>query len=192
MIMRSIYFLSLLLTFATPALSQNKLEREYRVKQAVVPEQAIRFAAAITENRKLKWYREEGINRVSLEAKATINGQRYSIEFDTTGQIQDVEIEIPLYQIPESSRRVMISTLKEDFTDFKWEKIQVQYLGPEAVLLDYFTQKEGGTPPRTRYEVVIFGKRKGASDFYEWVFSESGAVISKVTVISRIADNLEY
>lgn len=192
MIMRSISFLCLLLIGTTSALAQKKLEREFRIQQALVPEQAIRFAQTITGSHKLKWYREEGIDQISLEAKVKVEGQRFSIEFDTSGRIQDVELEIQLHQIPENTKLAMISALKEDFTAFKWEKIQIQYQGTEAVLLDYFATKQGDVPPNTRYEVIVHGKQKRISDFYEWVFSESGAVLSKATIISRIADNLEY
>jgi hypothetical protein len=192
MTMRYIALFCLILSYANPATAQDKLEREFRIHPDVVPERAKSFAAAITGNSTLKWYREEGLEQVSLEAKAKVKGQRFSIEFDTSGQIQDVEVEIQLLEIPEHTRRTMITALKEDFAKFKWEKIQRQYQGTEAVLLNFFAQKIDSTSPHTYYEVVIRGKKKGLANFYEWVFSESGAVLSKATLISRIADNLEY
>ncbi len=172
--------------------AQNKLEREFRISSDEVPQQAIRFAESLVGSAKLKWYREEGIQQSSIEAKTKIKGQRFSIEFDTTGQIQDVEVEIPLFLVPESTREAMISAFREEFTTFKWQKIQVQYLGTSSELLAFFAQKQGSPSIRTQYEVVILGKKKGSNNFQEWLFSDTGVVLSKSIVILRISDNLEY
>lgn len=172
--------------------AQSKLEREFRISPEVVPTPAIRFAEALAGSNKLKWYQEEGIDQVSLEAKTKIKGQIFSIEFDTIGQIEDVEVEISLNQVPENIRQAMISALLEEFTSFKWQKIQVQYQGSASELLAFFDKKQASPTLRTQYEVVVQGKKKGSNTFQEWLFADTGVVLSKSMVILRITDNLEY
>ena len=62
--------------FSSKGLSHEKYEKESRIKARDVPEYAVAFFASLVCKRKMKWYRETGIERTSIEAKCTLSGQK--------------------------------------------------------------------------------------------------------------------
>ncbi|MEL7341524.1 MAG: hypothetical protein AAGM67_13685, partial [Bacteroidota bacterium] len=73
--------------------AQEKLEKERRIQDDEVPAAARSFIDSCMFGGTIKWYSEEELDGMSVEAKLKEVGYRYSIEFDTLGQIEDVEIE---------------------------------------------------------------------------------------------------
>jgi hypothetical protein len=108
----------LLLLFCTGSLafSQLKYEREYRISKEEVPEEALAYIQKIGFDKKVKWYREEGLKSWSIEAKTRDNGQLYSIEFDSLGRIEDVEIKIKWKEVHEEGKKAIEEVLRKDFS----------------------------------------------------------------------------
>lgn len=73
---------------------QTKYEREFRMSEKKVPQKAREFVHSMDFESKVKWYFEENLQGNSIEAKLKQQGQQYSVEFDTLGTLQDVEVEI--------------------------------------------------------------------------------------------------
>ena len=70
-----------LLLFPIVSKAQQKYEREYRIKSEIIPQSAKEFINSIGSDYKIKWYKEIGLNTVSLEAKFKHNNKKFSIEF---------------------------------------------------------------------------------------------------------------
>ncbi|MEZ4934623.1 MAG: hypothetical protein R2788_21160 [Saprospiraceae bacterium] len=74
--------------------AQVKYEKESRLKEKDVPSIALDFIDSLAVKKKVRWYLEEGFNRTSVEAKFKMDNRKYSIEFDTIGNLEDIEIQV--------------------------------------------------------------------------------------------------
>ncbi|MDX1410415.1 MAG: hypothetical protein R3330_19830, partial [Saprospiraceae bacterium] len=127
----------LLLVNASPSIlcAQQKFEKEYRIDRTEVPAPALDFLAQLPVTRKVRWYREIGLTQSSIEAKTKINGERYSIEFNVNGQIEDVEIERPWESVPGDVRSRVTAHLAGQYRRHKVTRVQFQYTGQPADLV---------------------------------------------------------
>ena len=91
--------------------SQQKYEKEYRITTEDLPTEALNYINAFPFDKKIKWYREEGLNTSSIEAKTRYKKQKYSIEFSNDGTLEDVEIKIPFKSIPAKTKSAITAEL---------------------------------------------------------------------------------
>jgi hypothetical protein len=181
------YLIFLLLGHCTSIVAQTKLEREYRVKPAMVPERAHYCIQKFNFDQPVKWYFEEGLNGKSFEAKTRHHNRYYSIEFDTSGVLLDIEIIIDRKEVDSLVIERIHSVLNEKFDKYKIDRFQIQYSGH----LDYiFRLMEKGDPSNLtiRYELVIKTKR----NLFEFLFSETGHFEQMAEIIPRSSFNLEF
>ena len=172
--------------------SQNKYEREIKIEKQEVPKKALDFIQTFPFSKKVKWYKEIGINTSSFEAKATSRRKKYSIEFNTKGDLEDIEIIIRKGAIPTTVYEKISSNLQQKFSSYGVEKIQVQYSGgPESVREKVISNKDSKNLI-TRYEFVVSAKKNGKYQKFECLFSKSGNLIQQQTILLKNTDNLEY
>ncbi len=171
---------------------QQKFEKESRIRYADVPTAARSFVDTLALGAKVKWYLEQGIDTQSLEAKYRRNGQRYSVEFDTLGNIQDIEMEVDEGALPPPLRAAIRRQLDADCTRHRVRKTQVQYTGSPAALLSQVSGQ--GTPAAlaTHYELVVKCRSVKQVELFEYLFDAAGQVRTKSTIIFKNASNLEY
>ena len=171
---------------------QTKYEREYRIEPTLVPERALQFIAALPFKNKIKWYREEGLNSTSLEAKTRHLSKKYSIEFDTLGKVEDIEIVISRKELPEDPRNAITRYLDSVHTRYRLRKIQLQYAGAAEALRALVTKGKTQERHAVNFEIVVKGKTDGRYRLLEYLFSEEGVMLRKARILLRNTDNLEY
>lgn len=189
------YFVFLWLIIFTPLnflCGQEKYEREYRIAENQVPENAIQFVEQFNFAKKVKWYKEEGKDQMTIEAKTKHQSRKYSIEFDLDGNIEDVEIKIPCKEIPKQTIQSIEDYLGQTYQKYKIEKVQVQYTGTEEALKRVEANSKSADDLKLQYEIILKGKSEEGYHQYEYLFSEFGEFIQKANIISRNTDNLEY
>ena len=176
------------------AYAQVKYEKEYRIQEVEVPQPALDFIKGIPFSKKIKWYKEEGLKKYSFEAKTKFNDRKYSVEFDSTGILEDIEIEIPFEKIPGVTRAEILQFFENEFQKVKLSKVQFQITGNLLLL-----QKKAAAPPMLSepglticYELIVRGKRAGRRELLELLFNEEGALIKESRIILQNTDNLEY
>ena len=169
---------------------QFKYEREYKIKVQDVPSQAFSLLNDIAFDKKIKWYKEESQDGTTIEAKTRYNGFKYSIEFDTSGQILDVEKTITFDDVDTSVKSLICEALSGTFETFKIRKIQ-QQAKSSAPALKQWIQGENSAV-EIRFEIVVEGERNQEEDQYEVLLSENGRVEKLAKIISRPTDNLEF
>ncbi len=171
---------------------QTKYEKEYRIPLEEVPMTARLFVDSLNFSKKIKWYYEENLLGNSVEAKVKSDQKKYSIEFDTLGKLQDIEIQLDWGEILPEVRRNITSNLKANFTSHKIYKIQIQYSGNPQNLLSLI--KRGTTKEiyTTRYEIVVKGRKEKKVNLYEITFTDNGEIIDIARIIFRNTDNLEF
>jgi hypothetical protein len=174
-----------------PALciSQVKVEKESRIKTDEVPDKAIKFVKTVGFDKKIKWYREESADSVSIEGKTKYNKQKYSIEFDTLGTIQDIEIKIQWTDLPEAVQHSVDSCLSHNFQTYQVKKIQEQFSGSDNQMSKFTETTDGLT---IKYEIVISGKSNGEIEWFECTFDQNGLWEKSRRIIFSNSDNLEY
>jgi len=174
------------------AFSQGKYEKEKRIRKSKAPTDAVRFIDYFTDE-KVKWFFEEGSEGLSYEAKFELEEHNYSIEFDTSGRVKDVEILIHLDEIEEITKDSVIGCFSYNFSEYRIQKIQIQYVGSEDQL-KLLKRSQGAYFGQYSivYEILVKGKNEGITKLYEFQFNQQGTVIRKQEVIFRNSDNLEY
>ncbi|MDA7717023.1 hypothetical protein N8834_00740 [bacterium] len=180
------------LVFANQMLAQNKLEKEYRLPIKEVPVKAIAFVDSLEFKNKVKWYMEIGMQEKSVEAKASKDRQKYSIEFDIEGRLQDIEIEKKWMEIPSLVREKIVCYLDTIFKKNTIQKIQVQYSGTNKNLWSLLTNQIKTVPYKIKYELIVKGSFLKERELYEFLFSEKGDFEKKTKIIFRSTDNLEF
>lgn len=172
--------------------AQEKFEKESRIKQRDVPQKALDFIESANIKGKMKWYLEQGLNRKSIEVKFQQNRKRYSVEFDTLGTIEDVEIELKATELPASLNNTINAQLQNDCIKYKIEKIQVQYSGSEEQLLAKLKNPASVQNLVTKYEVVVKCTSKNNVELLEYLFTDTGTVLSVSTIVFKNSSHLEY
>ncbi|MEL6593167.1 MAG: hypothetical protein AAFQ68_23920 [Bacteroidota bacterium] len=193
--MKPICLLSLLLLSLLSSQAQQgdtKFERESRVKPVEVPASAQDFVKGCQFAQRVRWYREESQSGLSYEAKVKSEQGRFSIEFDESGQLQDVELTQDWDQVPEKARLAIQSYLLKRFTRHRIQKIQLQWTGPEATLQALIRQEATNELYTQKYELVIRAQDQADTQWYEMLFSASGQLENAATFRLRNTDNLDY
>lgn len=180
----------LLLPFFSTA--QHKFEREYRIKSAQVPDLAKEFVDSIGPTACVKWFQEESKQGTSIEAKFKHNQRNYSVEFDPSGNLQDVEFIVQKGRLPATVRQKIQQQLEEAYTKWRFLKIQLQYQGaPNAVLISIH-QKKPSAGTAVFYEIVLKGKTSGMMHLYESTFDVNGTLLQTEQILQEKTDHLDY
>ncbi len=173
-------------------LGQIKYEKEYRLKTADIPLPARQFVDSLAFNRRVRWYMEFSQQGQSIEAKSRRDWQKYSVEFDTIGRLQDIEIEMKWKDLPEALQKNIEQNLEAEFERFRIKKVQRQFSGKSEDVLNYLRQRGNGNRPITKYELVLRGRKEGETEEYEYTFSADGKLEKRAKMVFRNTDNLEY
>lgn len=193
LIEKMLFVFSFLILFNLNGFSQSKYEKEFRIKEKDVPSNALSFVDSMTFGFKVKWYRELGLNHITIEAKTILNKERHSIEFCENGKFQDVEIEVDPTRIPHSTYSIIKEVLTLRHKKHKIEKIQIQYSGERDVVLKFMRENRINTQGITiNYEIVVSTKMDGNYLMFEYLFSEKGEYVQSKQIVSKRADWIDY
>jgi hypothetical protein len=189
--LRLTYIVFFLLAISVEITGQEKYEKEYRIKAHEVPDSALEFFNWDEFDTKIKWYYEEGLSVNSVEAKFKYGGEKYSVEFDTTGQLEDIEILIDEEFIPVYTRNCINKNLDSLFIRHKTRKIQIQYSGDISSFRSFISENDQ-EKFTTKYEFIVKGKKNKLWNLYEVTFDHVGKAMKISQIIFRNTDNLEY
>jgi len=111
-------------------------------------------------HRGVSYFVEYDEDTMCYEADFTYMKQKYSLLFDTLGNVIETEIEIPFEKISESIEKSIEEKLSMDLNKYKIEKTQiVDYRG------------------KLLYEIQVRGKKKKDVEFYEYYFNRLGEFV---------------
>jgi len=187
-------FLILLILFSisTILFAQDKFEKESRIQPKDVPPRALLFIDSLNLKTKIKWYKEEGLDKESIEAKFKLNKVKHSVEFDTYGKIEDVEIIVNWEDLESDLKDSIFFQLNIDCLSHKIVKVQRQFLGSENELLFQIKNRDVFEPLKIRYEMIIRCKYEKKVDLFEYLFNYDGKLISRSRIIFKNSSHLEY
>jgi sporulation protein YlmC with PRC-barrel domain len=159
---------------------------------ADLPEFALNFSSIFEDKQRIKWYLEESLDGKSIEAKYKRNGKRFSVEFDTLGNLEDVEIIIREKEIPSAAFEKMCLKLQEDCESFRIDKLQIQYTGVATALKAVSVSGNCLSNCEVRYELVVRMKKDKEVVSFEYLFNEDGTLEKRAEIIIQTSSNLEY
>ena len=190
--MKTYLLLFIVLFNLTSVYSQDKLEREYRIKQSEVPAKALGFTEHSFPDVRMKWYGEDNLNGKAIEAKGKLQGKLYSIKFDTSGVLQDIEMVINFNTIPENIRLAIQKNLEDRFSKFRVQKTQIQWVGNMDDLAALVKGENVSGTYSTNYEITFQGTRDRRSDYYEVLSNDKGELIRESKIVQRNNHHLIY
>jgi hypothetical protein len=187
-------YLLLLLAFSLNA--QKKVEKERRVDREEVPEEALEWFEDAYEDvyedaGKVRWYFERSNQGESYEAKLKWKGHKHSVEFSTTGVIEDIEILISTDELPEQTRETLLGYFDTHYKKYRIRKIQRQLNGESDDLEDVIDEDET-EDILVRYEIEFYGKTAKQKELYEGLFDAGGHLINRRVIKLRPTNNLIY
>lgn len=184
--------IAFVIAFVATGFGQGKFEREYRIKPEEVPEPALSFVMSAPIDGKIKWYFEENLRQNSVEAKFTHLKKQYSVEFDTLGQLQDIEMQAELNELPKKIETSITTYLSSAYDKYLVQKMQIQYRGEISSFAGYLDGKTHFNKYTLNYELVVKGRIDRNWNLYEVVFDENGSWINTSKIMLRDTDHLEY
>jgi len=195
--MQKIYFICCLVFAAMtlgclPAYAQQKSEREIRVRPQAVPAAAEEFVSACAGTERIRWYQEINLGFYNYEAKVKRNGRHYSIEFDSTGVLQDVEMSIRFSHLPEAVQGAVRAELAGRCSKYRITRVQRQWTGAAQALQELVRNGTTGGPHTERIELVFSCKTDRGPVLYEALFDASGNLENLLEIIPRNTDNLDF
>lgn len=161
--------------------AQNKYEREYRIKKSQFPTQAFQLISEkIKDAKRLKFYKETDSTKISFEAKFKKDRLWYSVEFDESGVLEDIEITVKPIDVPSDSYDAILAYLNKSFAKYRIKKIQQQYSSTENEPLEKTLKNafQNLILPSIHYELVVGGKKEKEYLDYEILFDSEGKFIS--------------
>lgn len=180
------------LALATSATAQEKFEREIGVRASDVPSEARSFVAACFDQARVRWYKEINLDTYTFEAKIKHRGCRYSIEFDSVGNVEDVEVLIRFAQLPDTLKTAITTALSGSCPTFKFQRLQRQWTGSESALQELIRKGRSSSEFVTRFELVYRCGKGRHSRLLETLFDTSGKPIRTLTIVPRNTDNLDF
>lgn len=173
--------------------SQTKYEKESRINHKEVPPAALSFVDSLPFVSKVKWYKETGLNHVTIEAKSKLNKERHSVEFSEEGTFQDVEIEVKPSRIEYETYSGITEFLTQEHGKFKVEKTQIQYSGGRnAVLMFLRSGRNDSESIIVNFEIEISTKVDGSFLMFEYLFTEKGDYVESRQITSVRMGRIEY
>ena len=192
---RSLPVLVLVLFQFSMVNSQVKVEREHRIKKNQFPETAHEFIQEkLKEAKKIRFYKETDTTKISYETKFKKDKLYYSIEFDESGKLEDIEISIKEVDVPEDSWSKITEFLNEKFTKFKIRKIQQQYpiTSDETAETTLNNAFQNLLIPSLNYELMVRGKIQDVHSDFEILFGAEGDFIKMKESLPANYDHVLY
>ena len=126
--------------------------------------------------KRLTLYKELDGDNISYEAKFKHKKNRYSVEFDIDGVIEDIEMIEKKKSLP---MKPIESYLKANYNRTRLIKIQKQFIKASAINdIDFLIQVLNGLNGHTiNFEIITEVRTESSRDIVELLFTENGEFI---------------
>ncbi len=187
--------LSIFVLLGTFAHSQEKkIEKEEDIDRNNMPENAQKYLQdnIPEKSRKIRFYYETDGDKESYEAKFKFRKNRYSVEFNERGILEDIEVVIKKENLDRSLRKKIDAYLEKENDRFRIEKIQAQYIAGginTKELLPGGIKKEL-TPDN--YELIVATKNAGKLKKFEMLFDAEANFKSEREILRNSYDYLIF
>lgn len=171
------YFLPVILfVLGSYGYAQQKQEQEFGIDEKDLPRNISPLLSEYLKDvKRLRFFKELDGQKTSYEVKFKKDTLYYSIEFDSIGQLEDVEFIIKESAIPKKSYASINEYLGTAHEKYRIKKIQQQYPheggNAKALLRDAF---QNLLSTKINYELIIATKDKEGYVEFEITFDAQG------------------
>jgi hypothetical protein len=145
--------------FLGSGLFAQKVEVERRIKANALPDQVLEFLQKkYPDKRRIKHYEEYNEKGRFYESKFCYEEKRYSVKFDSSGQLYDIERAVKFKSLPASISQQIESHLSDHFQRYRVVKVQEQLVDGQVA----------------GYELEAKGKASGRLGYFEFQFDTRG------------------
>ena len=167
----------LLFLWISFSFSQVKNEKEDRIHASEFPEKTSTYFNTISQDVKyLKYYKETDGSKKSYEVKFKYRREHYSVEFDTLGNLEDIEVVIKKKHIPKEIKTVIWRYFENNFKKTTLVKVQKQYVNTTKNTDKQFIRHILEKPfnKHTHFEIIAEIKTKKTHELREFTFDRNG------------------
>ncbi|WP_246019878.1 hypothetical protein [Muriicola soli] len=148
----------------------------------------------IKDARKIRYYKEIDSVTITFESKFKKDKLHYSVNFNSKGELEDIEIQISKVDIPSDVWSSIAEHLNGDCKKFKIRRLQQQYplkngLSAEKIINDAF---QNLILPYINYELIVVCKRDSGREEFEYLFNAQGDFVSKRKSLPANYDHILY
>jgi len=172
--------------------AQTKNEKEKRIKKSEFPKGANLLLNAIPQQAKrIRFYKETDGDKTSFETKFKFKKHWYSVECDSLGKLEDIEIQIKEDELPEETDDVIEDYFEDNSEKYDIIKIQEQFIysskPSDTEFLKHISSNRESLRPN--YEIIVALKIDKVWVLKEITFSHQGQFLSERTIKP---DSYEY
>lgn len=145
------------------------------------------------EEKKADFYRQSDGEMISYEAKLVMKRHQYSIEFDSSGSLTDIEQLIKFEELSKAMQNTITEEIDEQYNRFRITRIQRQFSASEEGDDDDVLENvlnEDFEDLIIRYEIEMDAQNKDELGSFELLFDEHGNYIQKRRIVRRSLDNI--
>ena len=169
------------------------MEKEIKLKNNEVPAELKQMVNNFMDDvKKISYFREENGKKISYEIKFLFRKSFYSIEFDDSLRLEDVEVVIKEDQLTDT----VLGNIKDHLSNHekaKIDKIQKQFSSDKWADDEVINQAlNNATGDIIRYELEVSLKKESEWKALEMLFSSDGRFISQREIIKRSSDFVLY
>ena len=194
--MKPIYFsIFATLLSVSSILAQTKDEREERIELKDLPQTVVTVINTLPQTvKRLKFYKETDGEHQSFEAKFKYNHKHYSIEFDTIGKIEDIEVVLKKRQFINGVKNKIALYFTNTFKKAKLIKIQKQFVYTNTVSADVFIKNVLNETIETtiNYEIIAEVTEISKRNIREFTFNQKGDFVSFRTLAQPYYSHILY
>lgn len=179
--MKIVTLVILNLLLVTSLWSQSKNEREQRVELQEFPEAAIAIIEQLPSNvKRIKLYKEQDGDKQSFEAKFKYKKQNYSLEFDTNGIIEDLEVTLKIKKVEGKTASKIEAYFNKNYSKSKLIKVQQQYLFHSTLDSRTFVETifNKKSTAKINYEIIAEVTKDGKRNIKEFTFDNDGGFLN--------------
>lgn len=172
-----------------------KNEVEDSIKREEMPENALKTLEEVWPGlNDIRYYFQTDGDSESYEAKLEWQGSSYSIEFDDSGKVLDVEELIEWNQVSSDASEGIDEYLQKEFRRIKITRLQRQYIvdddddDDEDFIDDILEGDEEDF--EIRYELEVEGRSGRQIGAFELLFDDSGDLLQRRRIERRSVDNI--
>ncbi|PQB05812.1 hypothetical protein [Aureitalea marina] len=186
----------LILLFLLTSLSsqaQAKMEFEKRIDRSQFPATALQWLDTHPEiPEQVRYYIEQDGQQTSYEVKFKAENKVFSIEFDTTGKLLDVEVLIRYKTISPEIRSKIAAYLDSGYKRWRTDRVQKQYTLAENGndVLERIFLSDPGLIKNLELEVSV--REEGLTKHYELTFGPTGELIGKRAIEGMTYDYKKF
>lgn len=161
--------------------AQTKNEKESRVSLSQFPENAQTQLNIIPKKAKrIRYYKESDGEKQSFETKFKYEKYWYSVEFNNSGILEDIEVRIKERQIPDSIKTEIKTYIGNRSDKFDLIKIQEQYIYVDSISETQFLNSilENRATTVSNYEIIVAIKSNKIWELKEMTFDSKGAFLN--------------